>query len=251
MVRPAGHARGSLPEWPGNNSFAFPGNLKIIYCCRLSAGCGAGGRLHVICYTMLVAPQTLSTSWCGLTSGNLRWGALALGVHPSTLRTAQPRSPVVCFWCCAKRDGDRTGFAPLLKKTHCWHSASRGVRSGFPLLLSGPTGSARDLVPEWPGNNSFAFPENLKTIYYCRLSASCGAGRWSEPEYQGQLGGRQGAARRRTCGFSLWYLGNFARGRLPEFWDPKVWHFGSSISGSLKGTWVLNWTDPFWLNQVR
>ena len=86
LVRPAGHARGSLPEWPGNNSFAFPGNLKIIYCCRLSAGCGAGGRLHVICYTMLVAPQTLSTSWCGLTPRQLEVGCFGLRgapEHPS------------------------------------------------------------------------------------------------------------------------------------------------------------------------
>ena len=35
----AGHARGVKPEWPGNLSFAFPGNLNTIYGCRLVARC--------------------------------------------------------------------------------------------------------------------------------------------------------------------------------------------------------------------
>ena len=35
----AGHARGVRPEWPGNLSFAFPGNLNTIYGCRLVARC--------------------------------------------------------------------------------------------------------------------------------------------------------------------------------------------------------------------
>ena len=40
----AGHAWGIKPEWPGNLSFVFPGNLNTIYGCRLVARRAAGGR---------------------------------------------------------------------------------------------------------------------------------------------------------------------------------------------------------------
>ena len=85
---------------PGNNSFAFPGNLNTIYCCRLNAGCGAGGRsewqdnMHVICYTMLKAPQTFSTSWCGLLLGGPSPSPDKLSLAPR----GQSITPNSCRW---------------------------------------------------------------------------------------------------------------------------------------------------------
>ena len=98
------------------------------------------------------------------------------GTHRPFLAN-QPRRPAVCFWFSAKRDGDRPGPAPkhsfalpgnletiyccrlsALRETDCWHGASRAVRVGFPAPLGRRAGLARVFLPEWPENNSFAFP---------------------------------------------------------------------------------------------
>ena len=110
--------------WPENNSFDFPGNFKNLYSCRLSAVCGA--EYHWACMNVpgglrsdpvLVASQTLGTSWSDL---------------------SQPRRPVVCSWCLAKRSGGP-------------ENNSFGFPGKLKTLLSG------------------------KTLHSCRLSAGCGA----------------------------------------------------------------------------
>ena len=53
---------------------------------------------------------------------------------------------------------------------------------------------------------------------------------------------RQGAVWRNSSCDPRWYLEDFARGDLPEFWDLRNWTFGSNTSGNLMETWVLIWT---------
>ena len=117
--------------WPENISFDFPGKFKNLYSCRLSAVCGA--EYHWACMNvpgglksdpLLVASQTLGTSWSDL---------------------SQPRRPVVCSWCLAKRSGG-------------------------------------------PENNSFGFPGKFKTLLSGKLMAGCGA------EHKSQQDRRQGAS---------------------------------------------------------
>ena len=147
-----------------------------------------------MCDTLREAPQTWSTVWGGFHPGNLRGVVFTFGVSLRPFLVRQSRRPAVLSWCVAKRGGIGRDFA----------------RGRLPELSD-------------PGlKNSFAFPGNLNTIYCCRLNAGCGAGGRSESKSRSQLGRHQGTARRTTCGYLLFYLGDFARGRLPELSDPRL-----------------------------
>ena len=211
---------------------------------------GLPNSTYMMCDTILRAPETLSTSRCGKFLGNLMGCDPALGGSSRPFPVGQPRRPAVCFWFSARRDGDRPGPAPEMCYTHCLHVASWRERFECPApLVRGEdmltifegrlAGHARGIIPEWPGNNSFAFPGNLNTIYGCRLVAGHGCLRAAS-------GGGGLAAYK--VGFvasaaftkeSSWWGGSVWTGRYDRF--ANHWQIrGAAITGR-GGGWTSQW----------
>ena len=146
----------------------------------------------------------------------------------------QPRRSAVVFWCLAKKNGWQGNcsfvFPGKLKNFYsCRLSAVCGAEDLHVCSACGlacrrvDTQPRRSVVCFWcgtkrnggPKNNSFAFPGKLKNLYNCTLSAVSGA------ENLRQQGRRQGAAWRRTCGFSG-FLGILLGAVCPSSGTPGV-----------------------------